>query len=59
MQFIKDFDIDIEEKDIELKEEFNDYGVFPYEGMALNKITLDSDQQVSNNHLQLLEVQYK
>ena len=24
-QFIKDFDIDIEEKDIELKEEFNDY----------------------------------
>lgn len=27
-QFIKDFDIDIEEKDIELKEEFNDYGGF-------------------------------
>ena len=42
-QFIKDFDIDIEEKDIELKEEFNDYGGFPYEGMALYKITLDED----------------
>ena len=41
-QFIKDFDIDIEEKDIELKEEFNDYGGFPYEGMALYKITLRS-----------------
>ena len=38
-QFIKAFDIDIEEKDIELKEEFNDYGGFPYEGMALYKIT--------------------
>ena len=25
---LKDFDIDIEEKDIELKEEFNDYGGF-------------------------------
>ena len=42
-QFIKEFDIDIEEKDIELKEEFNDYGGFPYEGMALYKITLDED----------------
>ena len=42
-QFIKDFYIDIEEKDIELKEEFNDYGGFPYEGMALYKITLDED----------------
>ena len=42
-EFIKDFDIDIEEKDIELKEEFNDYGGFPYEGMALYKITLDED----------------
>lgn len=42
-QFIKAFDIDIEEKDIELKEEFNDYGGFPYEGMALYKITLDED----------------
>ena len=42
-QFIKDFDIDIEEKDIELKEVFNDYGGFPYEGMALYKITLDED----------------
>ena len=39
-QFIKDFDIDIEEKDIELKEEFNDYGGFPYEGMALYRMRM-------------------
>lgn len=42
-QFIKDFDLDIDKDNIKIEELFNNYEGVPYEGIALYKITLDSD----------------
>ena len=42
-QFIKDFDLNISKKDCELEELFNNYEGFPYEGIALYKISLNKD----------------
>lgn len=43
MQFIKDFDLDIDKNNIKIEELFNNYEGFPYEGIAMYKITLDCD----------------
>lgn len=42
-QFIKDFDLNISKKDCEFEELFNNYEGFPYEGIALYKISLNKD----------------
>jgi len=43
VQFIRDFQLDLDENQLVFEELFNDYGGFPYEGMAMYKITLDND----------------
>lgn len=42
-QFIRDFGLHIEKKDCVLEELFNNYGGFPYEGIALYKLTVGED----------------
>ena len=42
-QFIKDFDLNISKSDCEFEELFNNYEGFPYEGIALYKISLNKD----------------
>ena len=54
-QFIKDFDLNISKKDCEFEELFNNYEGFPYEGIALYKITKTSHTQ---NGICTLKIQY-
>ena len=42
-QFIRDFDLNIDKKDCVLEELFNNYEGFPYEGIALYKLTVGED----------------
>lgn len=43
MQFMRDFNLDIDKDNIKIEELFNNYVGVPYEGIALYKITLDND----------------
>ncbi len=43
MQFMRDFNLDIDKDNIKIEELFNNYEGVPYEGIALYKITLDND----------------
>ena len=43
MQFMRDFNLDIDKDNIKIAELFNNYEGVPYEGIALYKITLDND----------------
>lgn len=43
MQFMRDFNLDIDKDNIKIEELFNNYEGVPYEGIALYKITLDTD----------------
>lgn len=42
-QFIRDFGLHIDKKDCVLEELFNNYEGFPYEGIALYKLTVEED----------------
>lgn len=42
-QFIRDFGLNIDKKDCVLEELFNNYEGFPYEGIALYKLTVGED----------------
>lgn len=42
-QFIRDFGLHIDKKDCVLEELFNNYEGFPYEGIALYKLTIGED----------------
>lgn len=42
-QFIRDFGLHIDKKDCVLEELFNNYEGFPYEGIALYKLTVGED----------------
>ena len=42
-QFIRDFGLHIDKKDCVLEEFFNNYEGFPYEGIALYKLTVGED----------------
>lgn len=42
-QFMRDFGLNIEKKDCVLEELFNSYEGFPYEGIALYKLTVGED----------------
>lgn len=42
-QFMRDFGLHIEKKDCVLEELFNNYEGFPYEGIALYKLTIGED----------------
>ena len=42
-QFIRDFDLNVDKKDCVLEELFNNYEGFPYEGIALYKLTVGED----------------
>ena len=42
-QFIGDFELDVDKDSLRFEELFNNYEGFPYEGIALYKITLDSE----------------
>lgn len=44
-QFIGDFELDIDGNSLKFEELFNNYEGFPYEGIALYKITLDSESR--------------
>ena len=43
MQFMRDFNLDIDKDNIKIEELFNNYKGVPYAGIALYKITLDND----------------
>lgn len=42
-QFIRDFGLNMDKKDCVLEELFNNYEGFPYEGIALYKLTVGED----------------
>ncbi len=44
-QFVRDFELEVDKGSLEFEELFNNYAGFPYEGIALYKITLDSESQ--------------
>lgn len=44
-QFIEDFNLDIDKDNFKIEELFNNYEGFPYEGIALYKITFDSESK--------------
>lgn len=44
-QFIRDFGLHIDKKDCVLEELFNNYEGFPYEGIALYKLTVGEDMR--------------
>lgn len=43
MQFMRDFNLDIDKDNIKIEELFNNYEGVPYEGIALYRITLDDN----------------
>ncbi len=44
-QFIRDFELDVDKDSLKFEKLFNNYEGVPYEGIALYKITLDSESQ--------------
>ena len=42
-QFIKDFELDVDKDSLKFEKLFNNHEGVPYEGIALYKITLDSE----------------
>ena len=44
-QFIRDFELDVDKDSLKFEKLFNNYEGVPYEGIALYKITLDSEFQ--------------
>ena len=53
-QFIQDFGLNIDKKDCVLEELFNNYEGFPYEGIALYKLTVGEDARQAERFLESL-----